>query len=342
LVELGEKIMKKEYIILIIIIIGLGAYIGLKKDNQVHYELPTIPQVDTTRIDRLEISKADRVVTLDKSEKGWTVTDKRFPANTDEINQILSTLKEIKLSALVSEAKDLSRYELDDPHALKVNALAGNEVVRSLVIGKTAPSYNHTFIYLDDKDRTVYQANGNFKNKFDKPAADFRDKKVLAFDPDSMKKITLEKQGKTVTLVKTPASEKSNQEKDETQKDLTAEKTTPEKVATWKNEDGSAVDQKNISDLLSSLSKLECQAFLDDDKAARLKEKEPSCKVSLENDNTFVLNLFDKNDNQDIEGSCSYTPYAFTLTSYKAEDIVSYTNKLMGMEQQDSTESDQE
>lgn len=333
--------MKKEYIILIILIIGLGAYLGFKKDNQVHYELPTIPKVDTTRIDRLEISKADRVVTLNKSEDGWTVTDKKFPANTDDVNQMLDTLKGIQLSALVSEAKDLVRYELDDPHAVKVKALAGNEVVRTLVIGKTAPSYNHTFVYLSDKDRTVYQANGNFNDKFDKPAADFRDKQVLAFDPDSMKKITLEKQGKTVTLVKAPAPEKQEQEKDDAQKDLTAEKTASEK-AVWKNEDGSEANQKTISDLLSSLSKLECQAFLDDNKAAQLKEKAPSCKISLENDKIFVLNLFDKNNDQDVEGSCTYTPYAFTLTSYKAEDIVSYTDKLMGIEQQDSTESGQE
>nr|WP_321399937.1 DUF4340 domain-containing protein [uncultured Desulfobacter sp.] len=333
--------MKKEYIILIILIIGLGAYLGFKQDNQVHYELPTIPQVDTTRIDHLEISKADRVVTLNKSENGWTVTDKNFPANTDDVNQMLNTLKEIKLSALVSEAKDLIRYELDDPHAVKVKALAGNEVLRTLAIGKTAPSYNHTFIYLNDKDRTVYQANGNFNGKFDKPAADFRDKQVLAFDPDSIKKITLEKQGKTVTLVKTPTPEKPDQTKGEDQKDLTADKTTPEK-ATWKNEDGSDVDQKTISDLLSSLSKLECQAFMDDDQGAQQKEKAPSCKISLENDKIFVLNLFDKNDDQDVEGSCTYTPYAFTLTSYKAEDIVSYTDKLMGIEKQDNTESGQE
>ena len=333
--------MKKEYIILIILIIGLGAYIGLKKDNQVHYELPTIPQVDTTRIDRLEISKGDRVVTFEKSETGWSVTDKKFPANTDDVNQMLDTLKEIKLSALVSEAKDLIRYELDDPHAVKVKALAGNEVLRTLVIGKTAPSYNHTFVYMNDKDRTVYQANGNFNGKFDKPAADFRDKKVLAFDPAGMKKITLEKQEKTVTLVKAPAPETPDQKKDDDQKDLTAEKTTPEKTV-WKNEDGSEVDEKTISDLLSSLSKLECRAFMEEDKAAQLREKAPSCKISLENDKTFVLNLFDKNDDQDVEGSCTYTPYAFTLTSYKAEDIVSYTDKLMGIEKQDSTESGQE
>ena len=331
--------MKKEYIILIILIIGLSAYLGLKKNDQVHYELPTIPQVDTTRIDRMEISKSDRIVVLDKGEKGWTVTDEKFPANPDEIKQILGTLKQIKLSALVSEAKDLARYELDDSHAVKVKALADKKVLRSFVIGKTAPSYNHTFIYLDDQDRTVYQANGNFKNQFDKAAADFRDKTVLAFDLESVKKVTLDKQGKTVTLVKAIASEKPDQEKDKTKEALTAEKPAPEKTI-WENEDGSVVDQKTVSDLLSSLSKLECQAFMDDDQTARLKERQPSCQISLENDKVFVLNLFEKNNDRDVEGSCSYTPYAFTLTSYKAEDIVSYTDRLLGIEQQESTESE--
>jgi len=331
--------MKKEYIILIMLIIGLSAYLGLKKDDQIHYELPAIPQVDTTRIDRMEISKADRLVVLNKSKKGWTVTDKKFPANPDEIKQILGTLRQIKLSALVSEAKDLARYELDDTHAVKVKALADKKVLRSVIIGKTAPSNNHTFIYLDDKDRTVYQANGNFKNQFDKAVADFRDKKVLGFDSDSVKKVTLDKQGKTITLVKAPAPKKPELERDEAKENLTAEKTVS-KEAIWKNKDGSVVDQKTVSDLLSSLSKLECQAFMDDDQAARLKGKKPSCKISLENDKTFVLNLFDKNNDQDMEGSCSYTPDAFTLTGYKAEDIVSYTDRLLGIEQQAGTESE--
>lgn len=335
--------MKKEYIILIILIIGLSAYLGLRKDGQVHYELPTIPQVDTARIDRVEISKADRLVVLNKGEKGWTITDKKFPANPDDLEQMLGTLKEIKLSALVSEAKDLARYELDDTHAVTVKALAGKEVLRSFVIGKTAPSNNHTFIclddLLDDKDRPVYQANGNFKSQFDKEAADFRDKKVFEFDPDSVKKITLEKQGKTVTFVKAQTLKTTDPEKDGTKKDSTAEKAVPKK-AIWKNKAGSVADQKSISDLLSSLSTLECQAFVDDDKAARLKETQPSCKILLENDKTFVLNLFNKNDHQDVEGSCSYTPYAFTLTSYKAEDIVSYTDKLMGIEQENSTDAE--
>ena len=225
--------------------------------------------------------------------------------------------------------------------------MAKDEVVRSLVIGKPAPSHNHTFICLDDKNPVVYQANGNFQSQFDKEAALFRDKKVLEFDPDKTKKITLEKQGTTVTFVKTSIpekqppeksnQEKSNQEKDDTPKPQTAENTAP-REAVWTTQDGSSADQKTVSELLSSLSTLECQAFMDDDKAARLKQIAPSCKILLENDQTFVLNLFNENDNQEIEGSCSYTPYAFTLPGYKADDIVSYADKLLGIEpQQDNT-----
>lgn len=338
--------MKKEYLILIILIIGLSAYLGFKKDDQVHYELPAIAKVDTTRIDRIEIQKADRLVVLNKGEDGWTVTNKKFAAKSGDIKQMLDMLEEIRLSALVSEARDLTRYELDDAHAVKIKAMAKGQVVRSIATGKTAPSRNHTFICLNGRsgdqegelNQTVYQANGNFKPQFDKDAADFRDKKVLAFAPDSIKKITLEKQGQTVSFIKAAKPETADPEKKKTQKDSTAEKKEA-KEAIWKNEDGSAADQKIVSDLLSSLSTLECQAFMDDDKAARLKEKHPSCKILLENDATFVLNLFDKNNDKDVEGSCSYTPYAFTLTSYKADDIVSYTDKLLGIEkQQDSTE----
>ncbi len=330
--------MKKEYIILIILIIGLSVYLALKKNDQVHYELPTIPQVDTTRIDRVEISKADRLVVLNKDQKDWTVTDKKFPANPDEIELLLGTLKKMTLSALASEAKDLFRYELDDTQAVKVKALAGKEVVLSLAVGKPAASYNHTFIYLDDKDQTVYQANGNFKHQFDKSADDFRDKKVLGFDPDSMKKITLDKQGKTVTLVKAPVPQKPDQEQGAPQKELPSEKTASREMV-WTNQTGDVADQKTISDLLSSLSDLKCQAFLDDANAARLKDTQPSCKILLENDKTFILNLFDKNDRQDVEGSCSSTPYAFTLSSYKAQDIGAYTDKLLGIEQQEGSES---
>lgn len=49
--------MKKEYTILIVLIIALGAYLGLKKDGRVHYELPVPAAVDRDKIDRLEIKK---------------------------------------------------------------------------------------------------------------------------------------------------------------------------------------------------------------------------------------------------------------------------------------------
>ena len=43
---------------LILLIVGLGAYLGLKKDDRLHYDLPVPAAVDTLKIDQLEITKA--------------------------------------------------------------------------------------------------------------------------------------------------------------------------------------------------------------------------------------------------------------------------------------------
>ncbi len=338
--------MKKEYIILIVLIIGLSAYLYLKKDNQVHYELPTLPQVDTDRVNHMEIVKADRKVVLNKDEKGWTLTDKKYPADQAQVTQMLATLKALRLSALVSEAKDLSRYELDDANAVRVTAFADKDVLHSFFVGKTAPSHNHTFICLDEQNKMVYQANGNFKDQFDKTVQDFRDKKVLEFEADSIKKITVDKQGNTVTLVKVALPEEKTDPKQTDSTDQNTEEPADTKAAAgkvkfvWQNQDGTPVDKDSVSDLLSSLSKLACDSFVDEERATVLTKEMPACKILLENDRNFVLNLFDQKDaEKDVEAICSSIPYAFTLKGFKAEDINSYTDKLLGIEKQDSAES---
>ena len=329
--------MKKEYIILVVLIAGLSAYLFLKKDNQVHYELPTVPVVDTSQIDRMEIEKAGQKVVLTKEEKGWTLTDKKYPADEAQIKQMLATLKELRLSALVSEAKDLSRYELDKPNAVKITAFAGKEVLRSFFAGKAAPSYHHTFICLDDTNQLVYQANGNFRSQFDKETPEFRDKKVMEFPVDSIKKITLEKQGKVETLVLVlPPKEKSGQNSDSQKTAATTRRHKP----FWQTQDGSLADEDNVSNLLTSLSKLECDTFLDETQTTGLDKETPACKILLENDQNFVLNLFEKKDaEEDIKATSSSTPYAFSLTGFKAEDIHSYVDKLLGIKKKERTDS---
>jgi hypothetical protein len=315
--------MKKEYLILIVLIVGLSAYLALKKDDQVHYELPALAAVDTKTIDRIDITHGKEALTLSKGDKGWTVTEELYPVDQAAVDSILSAVKDLKLSALVSEAGDKIRYELDTEHAIRVNAFAGEAEKRSFIIGKTAPSFNHTFVMLAADDK-IYQADKSFRNDFAKNVDDFRDKLVLSFETETIKKITLEKAGIARTLVfNEPAKE------DEADKPA-------ETKGFWQFEDETPADKTAAEDLLSSLSHLECQGYLKADEAKALEKETAQCKISLENGSVLSLNLFDRTTGEAMTGLSSVTPYAFTMDSYKAKDIVSYVDKLLGLEEKEA------
>jgi len=324
--------MKKEYIILIILIIGLGAYLGLKRDDQLHYDLPVPAVVDTQKIDRLEITKDKLTIVFSKADKGWTLTDENFPADESAVDKILDTVKELKLSALVSEASDLVRYELDPPNAISVRAFEGKDEKRRFTIGKTAPSFNHTFVMLNN-DKRIFQADKSFRDNFDKTTDQFRDKLILKSDAQKIQKITLEKKGKAITLIPAkpgPKPESGEDNKADTQSIV------------WQHEDGTKADQTAASDLLASLSRLECQAFLNPKDTGALKKETALCKITLENDGVLSLNLFQQDGKDDMAGTVSSSPYGFTLASYKAKDIVSYVDKLLGIEETEKSKSDLE
>ncbi|WDP89442.1 MAG: DUF4340 domain-containing protein [Desulfobacter sp.] len=319
--------MKKEYIILIALIIGLGAYLGLKKDDRVHYELPVPPVVDADKIDRLEIKKDKFTIVLNKGDKGWTLTEKKFPADKSAVDNMLDTVKGLKLSALVSEASDLIRYELDPPNAVQVKAFEGQDEKRAFTVGKTAPSFNHTFIMLAG-DKRIFQADKSFRNYFDKSVDDLRDKLVFEIKTETIKKITMEKEGKSTTLTRVTQAE--DKKKGDDRADI------------WQSGDGTEADLTAVSDLISSLSRLECSAFLPQGGAQGLGKETVLCKIMLENDQVLSLNLFKQDGKETMAGTASSTPYAFSLASYKADDIVSYVDKLLGIEKKEDSGSDKE
>jgi hypothetical protein len=111
---------------------------------------------------------------------------------------------------------------------------------------------------------------------------------------------------------------------------------------TWQANNGSPADKTAASDLLSSLSHLECQEYLNKDSAVELKKDTPFCKIILENDTVLSLNLYKRDGQDTLGGISSSTPYSFTLDSYKTKDILSYVDKLLGLEKTEENTSDTE
>lgn len=303
--------MKKEYLILIALILIFGAYLTFHKENK-DYTLPGIEKIDISQITGIVIDKDQGSIEFTRKEKDWVMTDKKYLADSSSMDNMLDTLKALKLSALVSQKGDLKRYELDDKTRIRVKIKKGADLILDFSIGKEAPSFNHTFIMIAD-DKNVYHANGSFRYYFDKTVEDLRDKKVFEFMEKAVKQFTIEKDGLSKTII-------SKEEKKENKE------TSP----TWSFEDGTSADKEKISDLLSSISFLECEKYFDSSTKEKLIKGKPLCKIILKNNKDIELTIF-KTDKEDIFNAVSsMNEYAFELSRFNAEEIVSNIENILG------------
>ncbi len=322
--------MKKEYLILIILILGLSAYLVLKQDNRVHYDLPELATIEAKEIDRIEIDKNDKKLVLSKVKDRWTIGEEAYLVDQSAMDNIMEVVTGLHISTLVSQSKDLGRYELDAVNAVTVKAFNGNKEIRTFSIGKTAPSANHTFVMLS-QDLKIFQADKSFRNHFEKSMDEFRDKLVLSFKTEEIKKITVEKQGVAATLVLKTLEPKKEEGKKEDKKSDKAPETM------WQSDKGTSADKKAIADLLSSLSHLECQSFEKKGTRQILEKKEPQCKISLENGTQININFFEPTTGEAMTGISSQNSDAFILAQYKGKDIISYVDTILGLKKEGET-----
>jgi hypothetical protein len=315
--------MKKEYLILILLILLFSAYLFLHKDNRAHYILPEISKIDPSQLTGLVLEKKDGPIRFTRKDKGWVLTDKEYPADAASVQSMLDALKTFKLSALVSEKQDVKRYELDDENRIIVKAFKGENPVFEFTLGKTAPSRNHTFVMIQN-DKNIYHANGNLKPDFSKTVQDFRDKKVLEFKEASLKRIMLETVGKSRTLIHREAAEEKKEE--------TPDKEKPS--VTWVSEDGASIDQKGLANFLSTLSSLQCQQYLESQDKTGLEKSKPLGKIILETETRLELMLFKGDKEEQVNGISSMNGYAFELSRFNGKEILSHMEQFLGIQKE--------
>ena len=314
--------MKKEYLILILLILLFSAYLFLHKENRDHYTLPEISAIDPSQLTDLVLEKKDGAIRFTRKDNQWVLTDKEYPADAASVQSMLDALKTFKLSALVSEKQDVKRYELDDENRIIVKALKGEESVFEFTLGKTAPTRNHTFVMVQN-DKNIYHANGNLKPDFDKTVQDFRDKKVLEFKEASLKRIMVETGGKSKTLISREAA---------TEEEEAPDKENPS--VTWVSEDGTPIDHEGLANLLSTLSSLQCQQYLETPDKTGLEKSKPLGRIVLETETRLELTLFKGDQEEQINGISSMNGYAFELSRFNGKEILSHMEQLLGIKKE--------
>ncbi len=323
--------MKKEYLILILIIAALSAYLFMRSFDRTLYELPEIPGLDTNEITKIEISQNDGSIVLGKKDNQWYLDPPGYLADAKRVKDMLGVFETFRLTALVSEAKDYSRYDLHPEKRISVKAWQGDTLQRNFDVGKAAPSFRHTFVRLGDDSR-VFHASDSFRSKFDLTVDSLRDKNVLAFRPADVHEVQITGDQTSVKLVRSevPVAPKFSQEEKGDSAPAAALKFE------WQSSEGEKGNDQSINRLLTTLGSLRCEQYIygrDKDSLTN-----PIYTVTLKGIQDHRLDIFAKleQDDKNNPAVSSASDYPFFLSDSQAQQIMLKPEEMLK-----KTESDE-
>ena len=313
--------LKKEYLILAVVILALGLYLFFRSTDRTTYTLPELTSVTAEKVTKVIIEKNDQKIELTRKDKGWQVSPGNYPADPDLVKRMLDSLAKLRLTALVSETRNYSRYELDDAAKIQVTALRDDKVVRALAIGKAADTMRHTHILLSENPN-VYHAQGNFRFDFDQSVESLRDKTILAFNTEDIHTFAIETGDRKVTVAKQQPSAASDSD---TSKGASA-------AVIWQSDDGKTLEAGDVDRLLAALSGLKCRTYLTDN--AKDDYHEPAYTIRLMGEATHLLEVFDPKDDAATEmpARSSLRKDPFSLADFDMDPVKTFLDNLDGEE----------
>ncbi|MBW2107258.1 MAG: DUF4340 domain-containing protein [Deltaproteobacteria bacterium] len=319
---------KKEYLVLLVVIIALSLYLTFRNRDRTHYRLPSLAALDQKKISKIEMTHAGDTIILKKQDDRWHIMPQGYPANDDAVNNMLDAIEDMVLTALVSSSKSYERYDLDADKKISVKVWAGDKLAREFDVGKAAPSFRHTFVKIAH-DAKVYHARGNFRSRFDQTVEKLRDKTVLSFNRDDIHEVRITKGKTTLLLAKkeAPAEVKPDQEADSEKAS-----STKTELAGWQTPEGKEADETKLKTWLGTLSHLRCDMYLDDLKKDNLKD--PIYSVQLKGIEPYTLSIFDKKDKtaREYPAVSSANDYPFLLRQWQVDNIMKSPDDLVKKE----------
>jgi hypothetical protein len=303
---------KKEYLVIALLMVALSVYIILKKTDRRQYDLPEPAPVEQGKISKIRIVRSGGEITLQREGDRWLIEPGGHAAETSQVDAMLEILGGLTLTALASEAGNDPIYELDPDRGIHVTAYQGEEVVRSVWVGKSAPTGQHTFVKLEGDPR-IYHARENFRARFDRDADRLRDKQVMKIS-EAVTEVTLRAGGKSVRIVKADAAGGGEAEPPGGGPEAAA---VPKDV--WRTDDGEPVKSREVESLLRTLSDLKCTGYLPEAEGGEIGN--PVFTVSVRgNGDAYELSLYGTREGKVI-GTSSENDSAFFLPEWQARKI---------------------
>ncbi len=308
--------LKKEFIVLAIIIIVLAGYLIVKNRDRTQYQLPDLAKIEQNQISKLEITQSGKDIVLNKKDNSWFIAPHEYPADSEKINPMLAALEDLKVTALVAESKNYLRYDLSPEKKITVKAWIGNTSGREVNIGKAAATFQHTYVKLPN-DPNVYHARGNFRSKFDQTGDTLRDKQVLSINTGDLHEIRIIAGGQTTVIRKRKSEPEKSDSKDKKPK------------TEWETKTGQAIDSGKLEAFLAPFSRLYCDTYIDQKQKSDFQN--PAYQIIFIEKKEHSLSFFNKIDPKadNYPGVSSANPYPFLLATSEVDRIKEAAREML-------------
>jgi len=259
--------MKRQLVLVIVLVVLLGVVFAQRRQQQSLVASAPAGQVSLNpdRVSRLVVDRpGEPTVEFARVGGGWRIRAPfDYAAQDQAVQSTLTSLQDLELADVVSTNPDNRHNYQVDSTGTHVQAWEGDQQVMSLIIGKAAPDFAHTFVRRDGSDE-VYRAVGMLSYTFNKKPDDWRDKTILALNRDDIDRVELRypKEKSVVNLAL--------------------------RDSVWTVAEGSgkatAADSATVADLLSAVSRLNTVTFASAEELADKDLSQADCEVFVETD----------------------------------------------------------
>lgn len=309
--------IRKEYIVLAGIIVVLSLYLLLSSGDRTNYDLPEISPVTRGEITKMVFSLGGQSIVLERSDETWNIRPEGYRADMATVGRMLDAVEGFSINTLVAESGNYAVYDLEGDKRIKLEVYEGEGVVLALDIGKNASTNRHTFVRVEGDDR-IYQAGNNMRGVFDIDMRRLRDKSVVTVDREQITGLTIVTSDGPLEISRggmpglTPAAVDS----------VAAQ-------AAWLTGEGTAADEKVVDGMISSLSTLKCESYIEGRKKEEMAD--PIYTVMIKGTSSATLYIYGI-EGEKYPATSSQNEYPFYLPRWTAEQIMKSPAEIVGAE----------
>ncbi len=169
---------------------GLARLFAHKSDTTTaRFDLPRLnaADVDTIKLFRPK----DTLVVVKGTGDAWTVNG--FRASTQAVTDLFDALKGSGLAELVAQSPSShAQLGVDSATGKRLEMIKGSKALLSLVVGGHGPGFQGVYVRRPTEP-TVYLIQANLGNPVERALDDWRDKEVVAINPDSVREIRVQR-----------------------------------------------------------------------------------------------------------------------------------------------------